>query len=287
MGSERRHTFLNDIIFKIVFGATDDRDLLRALINALLNLSGENRILDIEILNPHVEKRYVDEKGGVLDVKARDSAGRLYNIEVQVCDEQAYVPRALYYLTRLFSEQVLRGDCYDDLNKTIGISLLDFTLFDDRTELHSTYRFFEEEHHHRLTDLLEIHFIELVKFRRDKPHSLMTPFEKWLHLLKFGDIYESGAEPLPEALIQEEGIAMAFEKMKTAWASDELREWIEFREKARLDYLSGLEHARRKGKIEGKIEGITEGLQTAARRMLDQGMDPQTVRQIIGLDQAQ
>lgn len=306
-----RHTFLNDVIFKIVFGAEGSSGLVRALINALLGLSGPERITEIEILNPHVDKRYVDEKGGVLDVKARDSAGRLYNIELQVGDELAYVPRVLYYLTRLFAGQAAPGDYYGDLGKTIGISLLDFRLFNDRTDLHSTYRLYDESHGHRLTDLLEVHFIELVKFRQDKPHSLQTPFERWLHILKFGEIYESGSEPLPPELAQEEGIEMAMDRMRTAWANDDLREWIEFRDKARMDEKNRLEYARRtglaeglekgreegreegrekgreegleKGREEGLEKGRLDGLRDAARRMVDEGMSRDTVCRVLGL----
>ncbi len=58
-------------------------------------------------------------------------------------------------------------------------------------DLHSTYRLHDRRHDRELTDLLELHFLELVKFRRDKPHELRTPFEKWLHVLKFGDLYEA------------------------------------------------------------------------------------------------
>ena len=264
---------------------------MRALINALLRLSGPERITDIEILNPHVEKRYVDEKGGVLDVKARDSAGRLYNIELQVGDELAYVPRVIYYLTRLFSGQAAPGDYYGDLGKTIGISLLDFRLFNDRDDLHSTYCLYDKSHEHQLTDLLEVHFIELVKFRQGKPHSQQTPFERWLHILKFGEIYESGSEPLPAELAQEEGIEMAIERMRTAWANDELREWIEFRDKARMDEKNRLEYARRaglaegreKGREEGREEGRLDGLREAARKMVEEGMSRDSVCRALGL----
>ena len=274
-----RHTFLNDVIFKIVFGAEGSPDLVRALINALLRLSGPERITEIEILNPHVEKRYVDEKGGVLDVKARDSMGRLYNIELQVGNELAYVPRVLYYLTRLFSGQAAPGDYYGDLGKTIGISLLDFQLFNDRDDLHSTYRLYDTLHEHQLTDLLEVHFIELVKFRQGKPHSQQIPFERWLHILKFGEVYESGSEPLPAELAQEEGIEMAIDRMRTAWANDELREWIEFRDKARMDEKNRLEYARRAGLAEGRLDGLRE----AARKMVDEGMSRDAVCRALGL----
>ncbi|MBI4861011.1 MAG: Rpn family recombination-promoting nuclease/putative transposase [Candidatus Riflebacteria bacterium] len=180
-------SLINDIVFKIVFGTAQNRHLLRALLNALLGLGGDRRIVDLEILNPIIDKEYLKEKGAILDVKAQDGQGRLYNIEVQVCDDPAYIQRALYYLARLFGGQLETGAEYELLAKTIGISLVDFNLFPDLEDLHSTYRFYDPVHRRELSDVLEIHFIELVKFNQDKPQTLRSPFEKWLHILKFGE----------------------------------------------------------------------------------------------------
>ncbi|MBI4864444.1 MAG: Rpn family recombination-promoting nuclease/putative transposase, partial [Candidatus Riflebacteria bacterium] len=186
-----RPSLLNDIVFKIVFGTEANRSLLRALLNALLGLTGPERITELHILNPQLDREHSTQKGAILDVKAHDSGGKLYNIEVQLADRPAYVERVLYYLARLFSSQLETGDAYGLIAKTIGISLVDFPLFADLADLHSTYRMYDEKHSMTLTDMLELHFIELSKFRRDKPRELRTPFERWLHILKFAELYES------------------------------------------------------------------------------------------------
>ncbi|MBI3926659.1 MAG: PD-(D/E)XK nuclease family transposase [Armatimonadetes bacterium] len=291
-------SLLNDIIFKIVFGTDVSRPVLRALLNALLGLSGERRIVDLDILNPYLDKEHLLDKGVILDVKARDAQGRLYNIEVQVSAQPAYMERAVYYLARLFSEQLEKGDPYTRIAKTIGISLLDFVLFSDLEDLHSTYRFYDTDHQRELTDILELHFIELAKFRRDKPHELRTPFEKWLHVLKFGELYESGLAPVPEALRQEEGIEMALESMRKACASDEVREMIELRMKAMRDEATRMEAAVQQGLEQGLEQGLQQGLQQGleqgrregrralvetARRMRDAGMSIETILSMTGL----
>ncbi|MEW6280030.1 MAG: Rpn family recombination-promoting nuclease/putative transposase [Candidatus Eremiobacterota bacterium] len=284
-------TLLNDIIFKIVFGSETSRPVLRALLNALLGLSGRERIADLDILNPHLDKDYVLDKGVILDVKARDGQGRLYNIEVQVASEPAYTERAVYYVTRLFSGQLEKGEPYSHLARTIGISLCDFLLFPDLQDLHSTYRLYDPEHGRTLTDILELHFIELSKFRRDKPHELRTPFEKWLHVLKFGELYEGDPGQVPEVLKQEEGIEMALEGMRRACASDEVRELVESRMKAMRDWASRLEHAHQEGREEGRAEGVQEGLQRGerkalletARRMREAGIPAEVIATVTGL----
>ena len=227
-----RHSLVNDVIFKIVFGSAENAPILRALLNAILGLSGPDRIQEVQISNPYGEKKRIDEKEIVLDIKARDGEDRRYNVEVQLNREPNYVERSLHYLARLFSEQVGKGEPYTTIRRTVGISILDFKLFDDRTDLHSTYRLYDTQHSHELTDVLEIHYLELSKFDQYKLHGDRTPLEKWLHILKFGEIYERGLEPLPQQLASEEGIVMALDAMKRAYADDEVREMIEARLKA-------------------------------------------------------
>jgi predicted transposase/invertase (TIGR01784 family) len=99
-------------------------------------------------------------------------------------------------------------------------------------------------------------------------------------------------ETLPQNLEQEEGISMAIESLRKAYASDEVREMIRAREKARLDYLSGLESARQeglekgleKGRQEGLNEGRQESLQAVTRRMLGLGFTIEQIHQATGAD---
>ena len=111
---------LNDILFKIVFGTESSEPTLRALLNALLDLNGPQKIVDLALLCPISEKEFIEEKGPILDVKARDDAGRQYNIEVQLSPGIGdYIKRSIYYTSRFYSEQIKRGDSYDNLVKTI------------------------------------------------------------------------------------------------------------------------------------------------------------------------
>jgi len=241
---------LNDILFKIVFGADTSEPVLLALLNALLGYSGEHKIAELSIVNPTFDKEYLEDKGIILDIRAIDRRGHHYNIEVQLSLDQreAYLKRSLYYAASLLCGQLSRGDDYNRINKTICISLVDFVLFKDTEKLHSTYHLRDMDHGHvLLTDVLELHYIELPKFRPDKPHHLRSPFEKWLYVLKFSDIYVTGDQALPENLQEEEGISMAIDSLRKACADDEVREMIRVREKARKDFATALNAAREEG----------------------------------------
>ena len=64
-----------------------------------------------------------------MDIKAVDQKGQHYNIELQVQPEEFYIPRSLYYVSGLYVKQLNKGEGYDCLRLTIGISILDFELF--------------------------------------------------------------------------------------------------------------------------------------------------------------
>jgi len=286
---ELRRTFLNDIIFKIVFGSPQNEALLRSLLNAVLGLSGEEEIVELTLLGRDITKAYLAEKGAILDVRARDGLGRQYNIEVQLREQPAYIERSLFYLSKLYSEQIERGGDYTQLTRTVAISILDFTLFPQVQSLHTRFRFREPEHGLELSDILEIHYIELSKFRRDQP--LVTLLEKWLHALKFAEYYGVGLEELPESIQAEEEIVMAFDAMNNAYATDDVRELIEGRLRAEWDENTRLKHALTKGEAiglaKGEAVGLAKGKATTnaenARKMADRGIDAETIFEVTGI----
>lgn len=246
---------------------------MRALVNALLDLQGPDEIVELILLNPISEKQYIEDKGPIFDLKARDSKGRQYNVEVQLRPGVGdYLKRSIYYISRFYSEQMQRGDSYQDLLKTVSISLVDFNLLPDTEEVHSTFLLREKNSGYILSDVLELHYVELRKFKPAKPQELRTRFERWLYFLKFADLYGPEEIDLPDNLQQEEGIVMALESMRRAYAKDPIRELIEAREKAERDELNRLYTA----KLEGKLE--------VARNLLAAGLDRETVLRAAGLN---
>jgi len=63
-------------------------------------------------------------------VLAKDSRGRLFNIEMQVRRLTEWIERSLYYIASAYVGQLKQGDNYATLKPVIGINLLDFELFE-------------------------------------------------------------------------------------------------------------------------------------------------------------
>jgi predicted transposase/invertase (TIGR01784 family) len=238
----------NDVIFKAIFGYEKNEKLLISLLNAILGLTGNKKIVSLTFLNAFNIKEYLKDKLTILDVKAVDGTGVRFDVEMQVAPDKSYLQRIMYYLDRLFTEQLKEGVPYEKLCKAISISILDFIFFEEEGDLHNIYRFLNIKSKRELTDLKELQFIELPKFKKDKPKRDMSKFEKWLLALKFGEIYANDLENLPEELKEEEEIVMALHELVRASNDDMIREILEMRSKARHDEASRLYQAEMKGK---------------------------------------
>ena len=128
--------FLNDYLFRRVFGNKNNSKILLSLINAILEPHGFTRLTSISSVDPNLEADSPGQKRGVLDVQAVDSLGRYYDIEVQVSNEPDYIKRTLFYIARMYSRQIKAGEEYGTLKPCIGISILDFILFKEEEHFH-------------------------------------------------------------------------------------------------------------------------------------------------------
>src|SRR5947209_7770186 len=98
-----------DFAFKKVFGSESNVDLLQSLLEAVLDLPAGS-LPSIEITNPFNDRDTADDKLSILDIKARDSKQRWYNIEMQCIAHEALRERVLYYWARVYSQQLGDGE---------------------------------------------------------------------------------------------------------------------------------------------------------------------------------
>ena len=172
-----------DCVFKTLFGSEDHRELLIALLNALLGDELSAPITDVDILNPYNERETLDDKLTIVDIKARDAARRIFQVEIQLLVFAALSARILYAWADLYSQQLQSGQDYGELQPTYAIWILDQPLFGDRPEY--AHRFTLRDQHGRgLIDHGAIRLFELSKFAVERVES---EAERWLKFLKDGE----------------------------------------------------------------------------------------------------
>jgi len=132
-----------DFAFKKLFGSEENKDILISFINAVL--PENEQIADLTLRNPYNSKNFYNDKLSILDIKAVDTKGQQFNIEMQISEQLHYDRRALYYWSKLYSEQLKQGESFSSLNKTIGIHILNFNVLEDEPNYHNVFHVLNKE----------------------------------------------------------------------------------------------------------------------------------------------
>ena len=170
----------SDIFIKYMFGldTKESNNLVLSFINAVLTDSNFPAITKVIQKNPFNYKEFTDDKLSVLDIEVEDENHKLYNIEVQSSGNAYFRNRALYYWAKLYTSQSRESNIYDNLLPTIGINILDFTLFPELTAYHNYFVITEgRDREYVLTDQLIIHFLEISKI---KDKDMSSKIASWL-----------------------------------------------------------------------------------------------------------
>ncbi|MDU4024864.1 MAG: Rpn family recombination-promoting nuclease/putative transposase, partial [Clostridium perfringens] len=238
-------------------------------------------IKDVEIKNNDIDKDFIEDKFSRLDVKATTSNKEHINIEIQVKNEYNMIQRTLYYWSKMYSEQIQNRDNYSKLERTVCINILNFKYLNN-DKYHNAYRLKEITSNEELTDLQEIHFIELPKFNEigNKEYvenvEKMDALEKWLEFL-----VEPESNTVRQLELSNEEIKLAKSELYRLSMDSKEREQYNMREKAIYDRISALENAEAKGKLEGKLESKLE----VVKESLSQGLKISLISKITGLSE--
>jgi predicted transposase/invertase (TIGR01784 family) len=274
-----RRTLLNpkiDFVFKKIFGSEEHPEILISFLNAVLK--PKKPIVSVEIKNSDLEKEYIEDKFSRLDVKALTSNKEIINIEIQLKNEYNMIQRSLYYWSKLYEEQLSEGDRYDKLSRTVCINILDFKyLKNDR--FHNGYRLKEIETNEELTDLQEIHFIEIPKLKRfESTEEIVDLLEGWVEFLR-----DPESEVIRKLEMSNKEIREAKDELYRLSRNSKERELYYLREKSLRDEISALANAKEKVLKEGLKQGLFEGKLESARSFLDI-LDDDTIATKLNID---
>ena len=127
-----------DFVFKNIFGSPKHPKVLISFLNAVLKPL--NKITSVELQGTEIGKQFIEDKYSRLDVKAKTSNDEIINIEIQLKNEYNMIKRSLYYLSKMYEEQLTSGEDYSQLNRTVCINILNFKYLKSKN-YHTGYRF--------------------------------------------------------------------------------------------------------------------------------------------------
>lgn len=243
---------LNDFIFKKVFGEKGNEDILISFINAVLKRTKKEKIVELEIIdNKQLTKELILDKTGIIDVRAKTSNGENIDIEVQLTDQGNMDKRTLFYWGKMYLENIKQGQDYTSLEKVITINILDFEFLGTETYQSSFHLWEDIEKDYMLTDVVEIHFLELPKFRKKKDKDYReNDIERWLMFLE-KDISES---TLKELISLDTAIEKAEQKIEYLSSDEEAMRIYYERERSLHERANMISSAEARGVEKGKLE---------------------------------
>ena len=274
-----------DYVFKRIFGYTGNEEITKAFISSIISKNIKEITLNC---NPITEKDLLDDKIGILDIKAKLNNNVNCNIELQVVDNKNIEKRILFYWSKMYCQNIKLGKDYENLEKSIVILLTDYNL-DSLKELEecvTKWNIREKKHSEIvLTDVMEIYIIELKKFKRNIYDELGN-LSKWIQFI-------NNPEVITE--MEDKEIKNARKVLEEISQDERERRLTELREKYIMDQKAIHDHGYDKGLEKGIEQGIKQGIQQGAvqnqkeiaQKMKFKGFDKKTISEITGLTEEQ
>lgn len=226
-------------------------------------------IKSVRLMNPALPKLRFPEKQGILDILLELNNDTKINIELQLVNQKDWDKRQLFYLSKIYTADLRRGENYDRAKRCIAISILDFN-FTGEKEYHNIYRF-RNKKGREFSNMMEIHTIELRKMLTGE-----DALDDWVRLFNAGS-----EEELDMIKTGNTGIQEAIRELKRMSFMGNIRALYESRLKYKRDLYGWKEYVREeaqkegleKGRAEGHREGVQLGIEKTAERMLAMQMD--------------
>ncbi len=266
-----------DFAFKEIMA---DEKARTGFLSAVLHLKPED-IKETRILNSYLRKIHEDDKQGILDVRILMNDNTEIDTEIQLSELKVWADRSLFYVSKMYTEQIEQGQKYDVLKKCVNISILDFILFKDETEFYSCFHIREDTRNFLYTDKMEFHVIELPKLPEELKEDY-TELELWAKFINAErkEEFDMLAEKNPY-------IDSAYKQLQVISQDKQKRLEYEAREKAVRDYNQGLYEAEQRGIEIGEQRGIEIGEQRGrdaiAKNMVALGLSAETIAQATGM----
>ena len=275
----------NDVVFQALF-TRGKETITKAFLEDVLKIKIHK--LDLDKSKDLLNDNKID-KNGRLDLRAVINDNVECDIEIQLEPHEKVLERFLYYWSKMYTANVQVGHKYSELRKTISIIIVDKEINElkDIKKAHTTWHIREDEYKENvLTQYLQFDIIAIGKaieeYKKNKDDEVL----QWMMFFENPEDAE-----VKRIMENNENIKEAKEELDEISRNDILRRMALKAEIERMDQEQRMYEARRdgrkEGKKEGKKEGIKEGEKKAkletAKKMLQEGINIETIIKITGL----
>lgn len=195
-----------------------------------------------------------------VDVRAKTKDDKEIDIEIQIISTDYMAERTTFYWSKMYTSQIKSGDTYDKLKKCITINILDFECI-PLNKLHTSYHITEDETNYRLTEILEIHYLELPKLKKkDVEKDENADITQWMEFI------EAKSKEVMEMLAaKNKKIKKAYNELQVISKNEKARMAYEAREAEIHDQNTRIKTAREEGIKKGREEGTIKSAENFLR----------------------
>jgi len=171
-----------DVVFQALFGTKGSENILGGFLSSILGEKVDNISLDA---NQNLTREEIEEKHGIVDLKANVGNKTTVHIEVQMIDPHNMFKRLLWYWARIYGIQLKNTENYSKLKKTIAILIVNYDIrkFESFEDAHTKWELLEKRNLDiRPFEDIEIHILELPKILKNH-NATKKDLRTWLEFL--------------------------------------------------------------------------------------------------------
>ena len=246
----------SDICFRTIFKKKKN---LKYFLEDIL----EEEIKEIEYQDRVIEAEEVEKKECRLDMVIKLGNDTIVNIEMQKDKTGDIFKRTNYYISRIMSKSLKRGESYNKLPKALAIWIIDYKEKEIKkyksdlklcdTKAIERIRKGNNKEEILIKDEIRIIIIDLTK-EADK-----SKIAEWKEIFRSGEVMNKRDKRLQEVVEEIKRLSQNKEAMELY----RLEQDIEIEKISREEYIK--ETAKEEGLKEGKEEGITLAKKSAAK----------------------
>ena len=255
-----------DLTFKRVFG--EHPDLVMSLLNALLPLTADQEIADIEYLPSEMVPENPLRKNSIVDVRCKDKQGRQFIVEMQMIWSPEFKQRVLFNASKAYVRQMSVGEQYELLQPVYSLNLVNEIFEPELEGYYHHYQMIHVENSDKVIDGLQLIFVELPKFT---PHSYSEKRMQVLWLRYLTEINDNTRE-VPEELMANPEVKKAVDALEvSAFTDAQLAGYEKFWDIISVEKTL-YNSAERRGMEKGMAEGMEKGMEKGIEKGIEKGM---------------
>ena len=230
-----------DVVFQSLFSKKNEK-ITKAFAEAMLDEKVEKITINDD---KELFREKPEDKLEVLDLELDINDNEKVDVEIQLVDRSNIQERLLFYFSKLYYNEIKKGDDYKRAKRVVMVAILDYNL--DLTKeikkMETKWKLREENAKNLvLTDKIEIDIIEMFKVRAEYERNKQNKKAQWVLF-----IYDPNTKEVEEIMKENEDIEEAVVTVHKMTEDEKMRRLADLREKAIMDEKA----IRRKGYEDG------------------------------------